>query len=60
MCEEDLTPEESIGYGICKEEDCKYYNKKVPYELWQPGDGVWMCPGCGYAIGLMKRREACQ
>jgi len=36
--------------SICKSDNCKYSYKDVPRKLWVPGDGVWMCPGCGYGI----------
>jgi len=38
------------GLGECKDERCKYAHKTVPVAQWEVGDGIWLCPGCGYGI----------
>jgi hypothetical protein len=48
----------SLGYGICKG-GCEYserwlVRRRVPWELWKAGDGVWRCPWCGYGIAPME------
>ena len=41
-----------LGYGICKDENCKYgINKsQVPLAEWVDGCGNWKCPVCDWGI----------
>lgn len=37
-------------YGMCKGDGCYYERKIVPSRKWVEGDGIYMCPCCGWGI----------
>ena len=44
----------SLGLGVCKDESCANLQKQLPASRWEPGDGRWECPECGWGIAPME------